>query len=69
MIGARSAGATLAAVACAGTLLAQSPAPTPSPAPSASPRAATPPPFRVEVDVDVVSVTAVVHDKAGRFGC
>jgi len=67
VIGARSAGATLAAVACAGTLLAQSPAPTPSPAPSASPRAATPPPFRVEVDVDVVSVTAVVYDKAGRF--
>jgi Ca-activated chloride channel homolog len=67
VIGARSAGATLAAVACAGTLLAQSPAPTPSPAPSAAPRAATPPPFRVEVDVDVVSVTAVVYDKAGRF--
>jgi Ca-activated chloride channel homolog len=67
VIGARSAGATLAAVACAGTLLAQSPAPTPSPAASASPRAATPPPFRVEVDVDVVSVTAVVYDKTGRF--
>lgn len=27
----------------------------------------TPPPFTVEVDVDVVSVTAVVFDKGGRF--
>jgi hypothetical protein len=27
----------------------------------------TPPPFRVEVDVDIVSVTAVIFDKAGRF--
>jgi VWFA-related protein len=27
----------------------------------------TPPPFRIEVDVDVVSVTAVIFDKAGRF--
>jgi VWFA-related protein len=27
----------------------------------------TPPPFVVEVDVDLVSITAVVHDKAGRF--
>ena len=67
MISARSAGATLAAFACAGTLLAQSPSPAPSTAPSAAPRAATPPPFRVEVDVDVVSVTAVVYDKGGRF--
>jgi VWFA-related protein len=65
VIRARFAGATLAAFACAGTLLAQSPAPSaPSPSPSASPRAA---PFRVEVDVDVVSVTAVVYDKAGKF--
>ena len=67
MISARSVGATLAVLACAGTLLAQSPAPAPSASPSAAPRAATPPPFRVEVDVDVVSVTAVVYDKAGRF--
>jgi len=67
---ARFAGATLAVFACAATLLAQSPAPSapsaPSPSPSASPRA-SPPPFRVEVDVDVVSVTAVVYDKGGRF--
>jgi VWFA-related protein len=27
----------------------------------------TPPPLRLEVDVDLVSVTAVVQDKAGRF--
>jgi Ca-activated chloride channel homolog len=67
VIRARSAGATLAVLACAGTLLAQSPAPAPSASPSAAPRTATPPPFRVEVDVDVVSVTAVVYDKAGRF--
>lgn len=38
----------------------------------ASPAAAQPPaapakPFTVEVDVNVVSVTVVVHDKAGRF--
>ena len=26
-----------------------------------------PPPIVLEVDVDVVSVTAVVHDSAGRF--
>jgi VWFA-related protein len=37
---------------------AQSPAPSPSP---------TPHPFTLAVDVEVVSVTAVVHDKAGRF--
>ena len=29
--------------------------------------AQTPPPIVLEVDVDVVSVTAVVHDSAGRF--
>jgi Ca-activated chloride channel homolog len=57
VIGARAAGPTLALLACAGTLLAQSPSPSPSP------RA----PFRVEVDVEVVSVTVVVYDKAGRF--
>jgi Ca-activated chloride channel family protein len=34
----------------------------------ASPLSAqTPPPVVVEVDVDVVSITAVVYDKAGRF--
>ena len=41
--------------------LAQATAP---PAPTASP---TPRPFTLEVDVQVVSVTAVVHDKAGKF--
>jgi Ca-activated chloride channel family protein len=56
----RAAGPTLALLACAGTLLAQSPAPSAPPRPS-------PPPFRVEVDVDVVSVTVVVYDKAGKF--
>jgi Ca-activated chloride channel homolog len=61
VIRARAAGPTLALLACAATLLAQSPAPSPS----ASPR--TPPPFRVEVDVEVVSVTVVVYDKAGKF--
>jgi Ca-activated chloride channel family protein len=45
------AGACLAAAAEA---RAQSPAPTPKP-------------FTLGVDVDVVSVTAVVHDKAGKF--
>jgi Ca-activated chloride channel family protein len=58
VIGVRAAGPTLALLACAATLLAQSPAPSPGP---------SPPPFRVEVDVDVVSVTVVVYDKAGRF--
>ncbi len=29
--------------------------------------AQTPPPIVVEVEVDLVSITAVVHDKAGRF--
>ena len=38
-----------------------------SPSPRAVPPRPTPPPFTLEVDVDVVSVTAVVHDKAGRF--
>ena len=65
MIRARAAGPILALLAGAGTLLAQSPAPPPAASPS--PRAATPPPFRLEVDVDVVSVTAVVYDKSGRF--
>lgn len=45
------AGLGLAAV---GPALAQSPTPVP-------------PPFTLGVDVDVVSVTAVVHDKSGRF--
>jgi len=54
------------AVAALGALLlgpaagAQAQAPSPSPSPSVRP-------FTLEVDVDVVSVTAVVHDKAGRF--
>ena len=48
---ARLAGLGLAAAPAA---LAQSPAPTASP-------------FTLEVEVDVVSVTAVVHDKRGRF--
>jgi Ca-activated chloride channel homolog len=43
-------------VAAAAPLAAQ--APTPSP---------TPPPFTVESGVEVVSLTAVVHDKAGKF--
>jgi Ca-activated chloride channel homolog len=42
-------------------LLAQEPSPSPSP--SATPR----PPLRLDVAVDVVSVTAVVQDKAGHF--
>jgi VWFA-related protein len=59
VIKASRAGAVLAALCCAGSALAQSPAPSAAPA--------TPPPFRLEVDVDVVSVTAVVYDKAGKF--
>jgi VWFA-related protein len=39
-------------------LRAQEPSPSPS---------GTPPPLRLEVDVDLVSVTAVVQDKQGRF--
>jgi Ca-activated chloride channel family protein len=35
--------------------------------PAAPLGAQTPPPIVLEVDVDVVSVTAVVHDSAGRF--
>jgi Ca-activated chloride channel family protein len=51
-----AAAAALAALAAAWSApaAAQSPAPTPTP-------------FRVEVDVQMVSITAVVHDKAGRF--
>ena len=41
-------------------LLAQEPSPSPSPS-------GTPPPLRLEVDVDLVSITAVVTDKEGRF--
>jgi Ca-activated chloride channel homolog len=40
----------------AGPLGAQAPSPSP-----------TPPPLTVEAGVEVVSVTAVVHDKAGKF--
>jgi len=58
VIQASRAAAVLAALVCAGSALAQSPAPSAAP---------TPPPFRLEVDVDVVSVTAVVYDKAGKF--
>jgi len=47
------------ALLCPAAAPAQAPSP-PSPAPSVRP-------FTLEVDVDVVSVTAVVHDKAGRF--
>jgi Ca-activated chloride channel homolog len=54
-------GAALLCPALAGT---QTPSPSPTPSPSASPSIR---PFTLEVDVDVVSVTAVVHDKAGRF--
>jgi Ca-activated chloride channel family protein len=54
-------GAALLCPAIAGT---QTPSPSPAPSPSASPSIR---PFTLEVDVDVVSVTAVVHDKAGRF--
>jgi VWFA-related protein len=46
-----------AALAAAGSALAQEPAP-PSP---------TPKPYVLEVNVELVSITAVVHDKAGRF--
>ena len=42
------------------TSSAQAPPPTQVPQP-------TPPPFVLEVDVNVVSVTAVIFDKAGRF--
>jgi Ca-activated chloride channel homolog len=49
-------------LAAAVTASAQSPSPSPSASPSPSP-----PPFTVESDIAVVSVTAVVHDKAGRF--
>jgi Ca-activated chloride channel family protein len=60
-LAAAAAGAALLWAAPAGT---QTPSPSPSPSPSASPSIR---PFTLEVDVDVVSVTAVVHDKSGRF--
>ena len=56
---------------CAALLaLAPLPAPAQEPAPSSTPspeQGATPPPLRVGVGVDLVSVTAVVQDKQGRF--
>ena len=42
-------------------------APAPAPAPAQAPAQAPPKPFTLEVSVDVVSVTAVVFDKSGRF--
>jgi Ca-activated chloride channel family protein len=55
-------GTTLATL-CLGTVatLATAQTPQPTPTPQAAPK-----PFTLEVDVDVVSVTAVVFDKAGR---
>ena len=58
-----TARALLAALCLAAAPAAQ--AQSPAPSPSASPGG--PRPFTLEVDVDVVSVTAVVHDKSGRF--
>jgi len=54
-------GPTLAAL-CLGTLVSLVPAHAQQPAPAQP----APKPFTLEVDVDVVSVTAVVFDKAGR---
>ena len=54
--------ATAAAVLAAA--LASDPGPVRAQAPAPRP---TPTPFRFEVDVQLVSLTAVVHDKAGRF--
>jgi Ca-activated chloride channel family protein len=56
--------AVAGALLCSGVVRAQAPSPSPSPSPAPSPSIR---PFTLEVDVDVVSVTAVVHDKAGRF--
>ncbi len=53
-----------AVAALLGAAGARAQAPSAAPSPPASPSAR---PFTLEVDVDVVSVTAVVHDKAGRF--
>lgn len=50
--------ASIALFIALGTSLALAQTPTP---------AQTPKPFTLEVDVDLVSITAVVHDKAGRF--
>ena len=63
----RTSGIVLIGLALAAApAVAQSPAPAPSPSPSA-PASPRPKPFTLGVDVDVVSVTAVVHDKRGRF--
>ena len=59
MIVSARVGLLAALLSSGGAALAQPPSPSPFPSPRA--------PFRLEVDVDVVSVTAVVHDKAGRF--
>jgi len=56
--------AVAGALVCSAVVRAQAPPPSPSPSPAPSPSIR---PFTLEVDVDVVSVTAVVHDKAGRF--
>ena len=52
----------LSSVPATAPALAQAPAPAPSPQASATPK-----PFTFEMAVEVVSVTAVVHDKAGHF--
>ena len=49
------------------TLALRASAQTPAPSPSPQTPAPTPPPLTLEVGVDVVSVTAVVFDKGGRF--
>jgi VWFA-related protein len=58
---------TAPAAALAALLSVAASAQTPPSPASPAPARPTPPPFSVEVDVDVVSVTAVVYDKAGRF--
>jgi Ca-activated chloride channel family protein len=64
VIGPLTIAAVVAALLASLPAGAQTPSPSPPPSPAASPSIR---PFTLEVDVDVVSVTAVVHDKAGRF--